>query len=115
MPDSPGDMNTGDDRTPDFAIILPDPSKSNQCALKKGPGEDYCDGPIIRLLTCTSIGRHSLMIFLILTATQFPGNNPDRTIIFEIPCTVLTTTGEINDHPLVIDHCPEFYRAAFLG
>ena len=81
---------------------------------KKGQGEDYCAAPGIILPTCKLFGRHSLMIFLSLIATQFPGNSPDRTTIFEKPCTVLTTTGEVNDHPLVIDHCPEFYRAAFL-
>jgi len=28
-----------------FCPIVPDPSKPDQCSWKKGPGEDYCDGP----------------------------------------------------------------------
>jgi hypothetical protein len=113
-PGARGTMKTGDDRTRDFISSFLIPQSLIRVHRKKGRGYDYCDSPGIGSPTCTSFGRHSLMIFLILTATQFPGNNPDRTIIFEIPCTVLSTTGEVNDHPLVIDHCPEFYRAAFL-
>jgi hypothetical protein len=80
---------------------------------KKSPDEDCWNEPHIRLMTGKSFGRHSLMIVLILIVTQCLGNNPDRTTIIEKPCIVLTTTGDVNDHPLVIDHCPEFYRAAF--
>ena len=61
-----------------------------------------------------SVSRHVLMKFFIRAATQCLGNNRDRTFIIEKPCTVLTAAKYFNDHPLVIDHCSEFYRAAFL-